>query len=164
MKTGKRLFVLLMLISFSCETSSEKVQAPANTITAELNSTNTSLSYLLNDSFKSRWLPETDNHVFYLILRECSCVSENIDFIVSNIDQLKASSHFLIKNPDNSERWKRLRQTLIMEQASFAVDSTGLFESRGFVYASDKVFSITTNNEVSIEEFKIENHSTFLNL
>lgn len=101
-------------------------------------------------------------YLLLLIMRDCSCVEENINFVNNNINLLKNNTIIYVKNPSNNILWGDLEPSLKESNIMYFVDSMNISEKHGLLLATDKLFLINNESITSGAGFEVGKNAHYL--
>jgi len=125
------------------------------------------VSYINNVLVKKKHIKEGRNFIFYIIIRDCYCVEENINFIKKNIETFeKANVIILVKTSNKfNETFLDFISKIELHNTILINDLENNFEKQGNLYSTDKLLIIEDQKILSKLEFKKENfHEILSNL
>jgi len=156
----KLILIFIFLFIISCSKSSEYQVRDSQEITGIINYINGSLK------INKETAENKDIVLLYLILKECNCIYENVDFIKEFLKSTKLDKKiFLIVKPGDTERYtKEMTELNLLKSEKFdiIVDTEDEFLSHGNFYVTDKIFIIEKYKTIKKIELKKENFKIIL--
>lgn len=147
-------FIIVFLLT-SCQGNSD----------FKLNNTdeiNGIFDYLKNDlSLNEQSFDNDDFSLIYLILAECNCVYENIDFVKKYVERNNENLILVVK-PDKSEKYvNEIKELSILTNKKFKliIDEENNFLKYGNFYTTDKYFLVKKFKNLFKLELEKENYS-----
>ncbi len=118
--------------------------------------------YLKNDlNLNKQSFYNDDFSLIYLILAECNCVYENIDFVKKYVEK-NDENLILVVKPDKSDKYvNEIKELSILTNKKFRliIDEENNFLKYGNFYTSDKYFLVKKFKNLFKLELKKENYS-----
>lgn len=125
---------------------------------------NNNLKQFFEKEMKNNSLSK-NKFIFYLVLRDCSCVEENIEFVKENLNSSLKHKLTLIVKPDISNKYlkefKKIQSDL-SKKITLYIDYDETFSNYGNVYVTDKLFITEGSDVVEKIELKAENFKQIL--
>lgn len=144
------LYIIILLFFFSCNQinneSTKLIDQEKNPLTNYYD------NYIIDDIDRV--------FLFHIIIRDCYCVEENIDFLIENISHFNNKNTFLVVKND-TDKFKSQLNNLSINLLNNENDDFGNF---GNVFATDKLFIFEKGLPISKIELKKENYHEIIKI